>query len=73
MKIYLIGHDDWGYDCYSHFVIVANNETEVRNMAKEMAADEGKEPWEIAKITEEGIYTGKETEPFCLLDSFHAG
>ena len=72
MKIYLIGQDDWDYDCYSHFVIVAYNETEVRNMAKKMAASEGKEPWETAKITEEGIYTGKETEPFCLLDSFHA-
>lgn len=73
MKIFLIGHDNWTYDCYSDFVIVANNETEVREMAKKMAADEGEDVWETAEITEEGVYTGKETEPFCLLDSFHAG
>ena len=73
MKIFLIGHDDWGYGCHSDFVIVANNETEVREMAKKMAADEGKGPWETAKITEEGTYTGKETKPFRLLASYHAG
>jgi len=73
MKIFLIGHDDWGYDCYSDFVIVANNETEVRTMAIKMAADEGREPWETAEITEQGTYTGAKTEPFCMLASFHAG
>jgi len=73
MKIFLIGHDDRGYDCYSHFVIVANDETEVRTMAIKMAADEGVEPWETAEITEQGTYTGEKTEPFCLLSSFHAG
>jgi len=73
MKIYSIGHKEWTHDCYSDFVIVANNEAEVREMAKEMSADEGEAVWETAEIDEEGVYTGKHTEPFCLLASFHAG
>lgn len=73
MKIFLIGHEDWGSDCYSDFVIVANDENEVREMAKRMAADEGKEPWKTANITTEGEYIGDKKEPFCLLSSFHAG
>ena len=73
MKIFLIGHDNLDYGCYSDFVIVANDENEVREMAKKMAANEGTEPWETANITTEGEYIGDNKEPFCLLASFHAG
>lgn len=72
MKIYLIGHDQFVIDGYSHFVMVANDKTEVRKMAKMMASGEGKAIWDTANITEEGIYTGNQTEPFCLLVSYHA-
>lgn len=72
MKIFLIGHEQFVIDGYSHFVMVAFNETEVREMAKLMASGEGKEIWETAVVTEEGIYTGKQTEPFCMLVSYHA-
>ena len=73
MKIFLITHDKWGYDCYSGHVIVANNENEVRELAKKGSADEGNDIWDIATVTIEGDYTGNKTEPFKLLSDFHAG
>lgn len=73
MKIYLIGHDDWTWDCYSDMVIVANNKEEVIKLAKDLSADEGEDVWETATITKQGKYTGEKQEPFILLSSFHAG
>lgn len=74
MKIYLIEqHHDLGWDCYHAHVIVANNENEVRESATESAAAEGRDAWETAKITIEGVYIGSKTEPFKLLSDFNAG
>lgn len=36
MKIFLIEHDKFNYDAYSGHVIVANNENEVRELAKKV-------------------------------------
>lgn len=73
MKIFTIAHSEGGYDTFDAFVIVANTKREVREKAKLCAADEGTLVWETAKITTEGIYTGKEKSPFVLLGSFNAG
>lgn len=56
MKIFSITHDKWGYDCYVGHIIVANNEIEVRELAKEGSADEGNHIWDVAPITIEGGY-----------------
>lgn len=73
MNIFSIKHDQGGYDCYSSHIIVANNEKEVRNLAKEEAADEGIDVWDTATVKVEGNYTGNKTEPFIMLSDFHAG
>jgi hypothetical protein len=73
MKIFSITHDKWGYDCYSGHIIVANNEIEVRELAKKGSADEGNDIWDVATVTIEGDYTGNKTEPFKLLSDFNAG
>ena len=73
MKIFLIEHDEFNYDAYLGHVIVANDETEVRKLAKEGSADEGKEVWDKATVTIEGEYTGTKTEPFKMLCDFRAG
>ena len=72
MFIYLIDIEDFGYDCYSGHVVVANNEDEVILLAKESAGDEGTNIWEIATITNEGVYSGTNKMPFILLSSYHA-
>ena len=72
MKIYLIEHKEFNYDAYMGHVIVANNEIEVIELAKKVSADEGKDIWGKATITEEGNYSGIKTEPFKLLSDFHA-
>ena len=73
MKIYDISIDDYGYDRNDQFIIVANNENEVRELAMSNAADEGANAWTDADLTKEGNYTGKETKPFILCKSFNAG
>lgn len=76
MKIFLIKNNDFvcfDYDAYSGHVIVASNENDVRELAKKCSADEGRDVWEKATVTEEGIYTGTKTEPFILLSDFNAG
>lgn len=73
MKIFLIEHDEFNYDAYLGHVIVANNENEVRELAKKGSADEGKDIWDKAIVTEEGVYSGTKTEPFKLLSDFQAG
>jgi hypothetical protein len=73
MKIYLIGHSVFGYDFYRGHVIIANRESEVRDMAANNCADEGGDVWETADIEECGTYTGGRTEPFILLSDYNAG
>ena len=73
MKIYTIKHEVFNYDAYLGHVIVANSEDEVREIAKNKSADEGKEVWETAKVEEHGDYTCHRTEPFVLLSDFRAG
>lgn len=73
MNIFSIKHDQGGYDRYRGHIIVANNEEEVRNLAKEEAAEEGVDIWDTATIKVEGNYTGNKTEPFIVLSDFLAG
>lgn len=73
MKIYLINIGYQGYDTYSGHIIVANNITQVRKLAKDIAWEEGEYACEMAEVSVEGTYTGNETTPFILLSSFHAG
>ena len=73
MKIFLIEQNFTGYDSFSGHVIVANNENEVRELAKQRSGFEGTGIWDIATITIEGNYTGNETEPFILLSDYLAG
>lgn len=69
MKLWLITRTDYGYDEYDAFVIRADSEHRVREIAAEKAADEGAATWlnaavkEISEHGEEGI----------VLDSFNAG
>lgn len=76
MNIYLIQYnlmENYNYDVYDGFVIVANNEEEVRELAKNSHADEGKRIWETAEISKVGYYMGVEVSPFIILSSFNAG
>lgn len=74
MKIYTIETgQSRGYDIYLGHVIVANDEAEVRQLAKNESADEGGKIWDSAKVTECGDYTCDRTEPFILLSDFNAG
>jgi hypothetical protein len=70
MKIYKIEHDVFMWDAYLGHVIVANSEDEVREIAKNKSANEGREIWDTAKIEEHGEYTCYGTEPFILLSNF---
>lgn len=73
MKIFLISNDDFGFDCYSDFVIAANSEDSARYIAKQNAGDEGEKVWDTAKIEEVGIYNGDSQVPILILASYHAG
>ena len=73
MKIYTIEHENFNYDAYMGHTVVANSELEVRELAKGISADEGKEIWDTAKVEEHGEYTCHRTEPFILMSDFRAG
>ena len=73
MKIYTIGHEEFEYDAYMGHVVVANNELEVRELAKKVSVFEGEIVWETAKIEQHGDYTCHRTEPFILLSNYRAG
>lgn len=73
MEIYTIEHEEFSYDAYMGHVVVANSEEEVRQLAKNIAADEGKEIWDKAVVYVCGEYTGHRTEPFILLSDYRAG
>ena len=63
---------DWDYDCYFGHVIEAQDEDQARQLAAEVAADEGKEGWLSPAITscEELRVTGT---AHIILSDFHAG
>lgn len=73
MKIFTIEHTKFCYDSYGGHIIVANSEVEVREIAKNKAADEGEEVWDTAKVELCGDYTCHRTEPFILLSNYRAG
>ena len=73
MKIYTIEHKNLSYDAYMGHTVVANSESEVRELAKGISADEGKAIWDSAKVEEHGEYTCHRTEPFILMSDFRAG
>lgn len=50
---------------YHDFIIVANSKEEALSLIK----TEGQK-WLLENVSEEGIYTGKETEPFIMSSSF---
>lgn len=72
MKIFKISHSSYGYEKYLGHVIVANSVQEVRQLAKDCAADEGEDVWNDAEVTECGNYTAQ-TNSFILLSDFRAG
>ncbi|MFK5894969.1 MAG: hypothetical protein QM504_17260 [Pseudomonadota bacterium] len=72
MKIYLIKHDEIIFDANLGHVIVANNTNEVRGLAIKASVDEGENIWNMASVTEEGAYSGTNTEPFILLSNFYS-
>ena len=75
MKIYTIKIEQgpFTWDSYKGHVVVANTEEEVRDLAKKISADEGKEVWDSAKVEHCGDSVWQETEPFILLSDFVRG
>ena len=73
MKIFIIEHNERNWDSYMGHIIVANNEEEVKYLAKQVSADEGKEIWNKIPIFIVGEYVGEKKEPFILLSDFNAG
>lgn len=73
MNIYLIKHDEQGYDyCLGH-VIIAHDEEEVIDIAKQGHSDEGRAVWDTAFVELLGEYTGERLEPIIILTDFKAG
>lgn len=73
MKIFVITHTNYGYDVYNGHVVIANDESEVRQLAKSLACGEGEDVWDVAEIQQVGIYIDSKKEPFILLSDFSAG
>ena len=73
MKIFKIELTESCYDCCDGYVIVANTEEEVRELAKSGNAAEGKEIWNTERVEVCGTYEGRRTEPFILMSSFNQG
>lgn len=73
-KVYLISRPDAdiGYDEYDSFIVVARDESEVRNLAKVEVGDEGEAVWDTAEIT---LIADKcaDNQPRTVLGSFNAG
>lgn len=76
MKIYLIttNENDGDYDVARGFVIVANNEVEVMNIAAD-ATKCDRAPWLNGKaiISQLGVYTGSNPNAHVVLIDFNAG
>ena len=60
-------------DFYDSHIVVAENGTEARRLAKNKHADEGADVWDDANLTLLGTYTGTETKAFIACSSFNAG
>lgn len=77
MKIYLITTDenDGDYDVARGFVIVANNEAEVINVAAAATPKHDRAPWLNGKaiISQLGVYTSSNPYPHVVLTDFNAG
>ena len=74
MKIYKIRHTTFDYDFYVGHVVVANNESEVRGLAKSKKDGmECADVWDVASIECVGVYAGEEMKPFILLSDYRAG
>lgn len=73
MKIYTIKHKSTLHDAYHGHVIVANSQSEVRQIAESKSGDEGKDIWKTADVVCHGTYTGVNKRPFILLSDFNAG
>lgn len=74
MNIYLIERDAFDFlsSAYNAHVIAANDEAEVRKVAKKTYSN-NETDWDKAKITLQGIYTGEHKNPFIILSDFDAG
>jgi len=73
MKIFTISHNKIDPDSYQGHVAVADSESQVRLLAKSVAADEGKDVWDGAEVTCCGEYTCHRKEPFILMSDFRNG
>lgn len=65
MKVYYVGTDDWDYDEYDAFAVVAENEDRALEIAKKFFH---KHQWDGIYIEEEDL-----TEEHIILESFNAG
>ena len=74
MNIYLIEREYHIYmsGAYNAHVIAANDEAEVRKIAKKTYPDKETD-WDKAKVTLQGIYTGEHKNPFIILSDFDNG
>ncbi len=76
MNIYFIQVPTWYYDCVKSFVIIARNESEVRNIASSNCGDEGKAAWlSQSESMVQCIGTAASTinEPKMVVREFEAG
>ena len=65
MKVYYVGTDDWDYDEYDAFAVVAENEDRALEIAKKLFHEH---QWDGIYIEEEDL-----TEEHIVLGSFNAG
>jgi hypothetical protein len=74
MNTYLIERDKFDFlsSAYNAHLIAANNEEEVRKVAKK-AYSMNATDWDQAKIVLLGIYTGENKTPFIILSDYNAG
>jgi len=45
MNIYLLDREEWGYDCNSGYIIIAENEKQARKFGSKEAQGESSEIW----------------------------
>lgn len=73
MKIFTVIHDKMDHDSYLGHVVAAYSESQVRLLAKNIAAGEGKDIWDEAEVTCCGEYTCHRKEPFIIMSDFRNG
>ncbi len=68
MKIFLLQNmQEIDYDHCSEMVVIADDESEARKIAKREACQEGKKAWDTASAMELGVYTGSEVQAFLVI------